>query len=134
MDPRKLGELINKPYESSEVQAFVNTLGTPEIDKELGAPKGIYYIFKPEGVTLITASATNRVSTIFLKAPLAGKPGYLKPLPYGLNFSMSRAQVLQSVRAPDGTESFYDAWEEGSHILRVEYKQGAIKMVILMGG
>lgn len=134
MDTRKLGELVGKPYESPEVQSFVKALGPPTVDKEMGAPESIYYLFEAQGVNLLTESTTDRVSTLFLMASQDGEPGYPGPLPYGLSFSMTREQVRQAIRAPDKSKAFYDAWEEGSHILRVEYKDDAITMVIFMGG
>lgn len=134
MDVRKLGELIGKPYESDEVQDFTVRLGVPEVDQEIGAPETVYYIFAARGVTIITDSQTNRIDTIFLKAPRAERPGYGGPLPAGLDFSMTREQVLKALRAPDDSQSFYDAWEEGSHVLRVEYTGDRIKMIVLMGG
>ncbi|NMO19481.1 hypothetical protein HPC49_27425 [Pyxidicoccus fallax] len=112
----------------------MKTLGPVKVDKELGAPETIYYIFKAQGVNLLTESTTNRVTTLFLMASMDGEPGYPGPLPHGLSFSMTRDQVRQAIRAPDKFKPFYDAWEQGSHIFRVEYKSGAIKMVMFMGG
>ncbi|EPX61168.1 hypothetical protein D187_000951 [Cystobacter fuscus DSM 2262] len=134
MSSLKLGELVGKPYESEEVQEFVARMGEPEVDDEIGAPDTIYYTFESHGVELTTNSETNRIKTIFLKAPLQDQFGYRGELPGGLDFSMGRAQVHKALRAPDDSRSFYDVWEEGSHVLRVEYSDEKIKMIVLMGG
>lgn len=134
MNALKLGELVGKPYELKEVQEFIARLGEPDVDEEIGAPEKIYYTFEPQGVELTTDSETNRIRTIFLKAPRQGKPGYRGGLPGGLDFSMTREQVRKALRAPDDSQSFYDAWEEGTHVLRVEYSDDQIKMIVLMGG
>ena len=134
MSALKLGELVGKPYESKEVQEFIDRLGDPEVDEEIGAPESIYYTFESQGVELTTDSEMNRIRTIFLTAPRQGRAGYRGGLPGGLDFSMTREQVSKALRAPDDSQSYYDAWEEGSHILRVEYSDDQIKMIVLMGG
>ncbi|HEX5745502.1 MAG TPA: hypothetical protein VFZ09_04605 [Archangium sp.] len=134
MSALRLGELVGKPYGVEEVQEFVARLGEPVVDEELGAPEKIYYMFESHGVSLVTDSETNCIRTIFLKAPRQGKPGYFGKLPGGLDFSMTREQVRKALREPDDSKSYYDAWEEGSHILRVEYSDDKIKMIVVMGG
>jgi hypothetical protein len=94
------------------------------------------WISKQAGMVVYADGESARITTVFLYSEgHQGASQYRGPLPHGLDFSMSKAQVQASVpRPPDFTSDEHDTWDFDDHRLVVRYgRTGTISRATVTG-
>lgn len=114
--PAKLADLVGRSPKDAAVEAFLAKHATKGavLDIELSKSKG-------------------KIGTVFLSQPKKRKTPYGGPVPYDIDFGMTRPHIAKAVgRKPDEMTDEWDLWNEGPTVLRAEFDDdGALRLLIV---
>jgi hypothetical protein len=124
-------QLIGKSLYSQDIEKFFSHFSNePFIDDS--APTVSYYEFQKEGMILHFKDYGTESSPIFQGVLLYGQNSdgytpYKGPLPYGLNFNMTRGEVEQKLGLPgqDSMQKYYNFASYFTKYLVIEYETNA---------
>jgi hypothetical protein len=120
-------EILGQAPEASVVQRFIGGAALEESNFDASR----YLSAKAEGFELLIEGGV--IGTVFLHGE--GDEGfgeYAGPMPEGVEFALTREQVIERLGPPDHQGDMWDKWYAPAWSLHVEYYGGGMNMVTLM--